>query len=166
MHNLDEQLNKHLLKIIVNFFLILGFAAFLSMCVAFIGILYLSNVNNFIGITQRTSINSVDVFEFAGYNSWGTFTDNCCCMVNSASLSNQTSLGLVENWKCFSPTSQSKFVYKQRLRVNANGKSGLRLRPYCSKTFTTDVCRQPYLNTTLGGFQVRIINSYTFINTL
>jgi hypothetical protein len=158
VYNLDEQLNKHLLKILVNFFLLLGFAAFLSICVALIGLLYLSGTNNFLEYKSKYSdtvalpsiamSSNANTFEFAGYSTWDEFASNCCCLgTSNGSGDNAT---MVETWKCIpkeGTTKNNRFMYKQRLRVDPKLGNGLQLREYCSPIFNPlVVCKQPYFD--------------------
>lgn len=118
------------LKLIVNFFLVLGLAAFLSLCCASVGFLVV-NSNPFILLSkppiQVTGKTDVTRYQFAGYSSWSQFTQNCCCQQPFGGTTNSTSLASSEVWKCLpsgggidNPNNlNAPFVYKVPLRTFA-----------------------------------------------
>ncbi|RKP16159.1 hypothetical protein ROZALSC1DRAFT_25602, partial [Rozella allomycis CSF55] len=138
---LDTQLDKQLLRLIVNFFLFLGLTAFLSLCIIALGYIIQWQTSSVIATKYASSSSavqsSVQRFEFAGYSTWTEFTSNCCCEPNPSDTQN-------ERWKCINPKGASSgFIYKLRQRVQ-DGLDGYSVRGLCSKTFESTVCTLPY----------------------
>jgi hypothetical protein len=81
--------------------------------------------------TQRTT--SVAV-ELAGYSNWTTFTENCCCLINSNSAA-KSSLISIEKWVC----SNKRIKERVRSRIVNNATvSGFSVRGMCSTAFAAD----------------------------
>ncbi len=152
--NLDQQLNTELLKTIVNFFLVLGVAAFLSICCVLIGMVYMTSSTRILRATPPpNSPISLQAYEFAGFNDWNEFTSKCCCENHDPTP--DANGQVVELWKCLlERTERTEFIYKRRLRADQEV-SGLSLRPYCGVRFNpAAVCGLPALNPDTGLYQV------------
>ncbi len=67
IREIDEELNTYSVKRIVEYFLILGVASFLSMCVTFVGVLHettnsnilTSNIPSLVGVFKMTTLYNV-----------------------------------------------------------------------------------------------------------
>ena len=89
--------------------------------------------------------------EFIHYDSWATFTDNCCCMSRSSATQsawatdengraflNATSAAeepFVELWMCRNASVHSGVSYKERQRRAYGADSIALVRPFCGTTF-------------------------------
>lgn len=147
---LDQQLDSKLVHILVNYFLFLGVVAFLAIGISVLGLLRSSLSANHIGpslsyfgsgskIPTGTKLNITQI-EYAGYNNWEEFTQNCCCnhtLITQNGIVTEDRPLIVETWKCRAPSSlqHMPLLYKQRAR-RYDGYDGQKLRGYCSKTFT------------------------------
>lgn len=161
---LDAQLNSHLLKVLVNFFLFMGVTAFLSLCAVSIGVIRTLTASNNLSISTPKRFDTTEeivAFEFAGAKSWTEFTQRCCCQHRyDSQAANITGSGLdmlVETWKCLPSDGNLEFVYKQRLRWRKDVGNGLRIRDYCSTSFKTG-CSEPFWDEISRTVRVRCLN--------
>ncbi|TPX37145.1 hypothetical protein SmJEL517_g01034 [Synchytrium microbalum] len=160
---LDGQLNVFLLRVLVQFFLVMGLAVFLGLCMTGIGIIRIASDSDVVGATSYAELSNTSAtnFEFAGYASWSDFTSNCCCSTTTSSYTN-TSTSLYEMWKCLPNSySGSSLFYKKRKRSDTFVGSGIVLRDYCSTTFNPAVvCGGPTLNVN-GSVAVTLCSGVT-----
>ena len=138
---LDTTLDKKLLKVLVNFFLLVGITTFIGLCLAIFDVTYNVNSNNFISDIPGMP-RTIDTLPFGPYKSWTDFTDNCCCWPNrGVNGTNYVS----EVWKCkASQYSATESSFKSFIR-EYDGLDGYAIRGYCDVNFSSIVCIVPEL---------------------
>jgi hypothetical protein len=163
IRNLDFALNKRLLRLLVNFFLMTGLCAIISLCVSLCGLVRATLDSNVIQPTRAeidTNERRMRHLEFTSYfDSWEVFTNNCCCMSR-----NDTAM---EVWKCY---ANGQYVFKKRLRVDPVYGNGFSIRGYCSTSFTSSICQGPTFklgsnSTSYGRYTVTPCKNSTFISS-
>jgi len=104
--------------------------------------------------------------EFIGYDSWGAFTDNCCCMSRtSTNLTAASPEPSVELWMCRNASVASGVVsYKERQRRPHRAAAIPAVRPFCGTTFRDTmgnplVGYEPYWDSLLERFVVDLPRS-------
>lgn len=131
---MDYQLNMATLKYLSSYFVFVGALAFICLAIGLIGILYASaNSPVFKPTTSTEDKTDATQLQFIGYGSWENFTMNCCCRAGDPVNDFTT----VESWYC------RNGLYKERGREKTTSNSslsGLPLREFCSRDFSTEVC--------------------------
>ena len=134
-----------------------------------VGILYSSTSSNLIPPVARSisdhSASSVLLSEYAGFSTWRSFADTCCCTQETNTNPGES----VELWLC--PGTPGYHKQRLRLAFTSNGTltSGLALRPFCSKHFSPGV-GDPVMVDLSGGLnanwalQVPVNGSYSSIS--
>ncbi|TPX43658.1 hypothetical protein SeLEV6574_g04923 [Synchytrium endobioticum] len=150
---LDAQLNVFLLRVLVQYFLVMGIAVFVAMCITGIGIIRLATDTTVVDSSSSYTNAAALAFELGGYATWSAFSSRCCCSpAPSTSRYANSSAALYEMWKCLpnadgAADAGNQLFYKMRKRYDAAIGSGLVLREYCATTFDTSVvCAEPALN--------------------
>lgn len=101
--SIDRAVDAKTTKTISNFAFLLGFVSFLALFGAIIGIIHATAttktsdpvLGNAFGLDDKEVMLAR---EFVGYSDWNEFSQNCCCLNGSSSV---TSSHLsVERWKC------------------------------------------------------------------
>ena len=156
------ELNLFTLKILVNYFLILGVSGFVSSSLALFGVISGASEPStlYLPYAYGDTVEQKLKREFAGYLSWDAFAANCCCIEAPAeykswvtkTIGNDPMNATMELWTCVHPNDASKRTYKLRQRtgtmnINRNrvDVDGTFIRPLCSKSFSEEVCRVPVL---------------------
>ncbi len=141
LKTLDKTLDNKLLKILVNFFLVVGITTFIGLCLALFDVSYNVNKDNAL-IDVPGQQRTINTHPFGPYDSWSEFTDNCCCLPSRGI--NGTNFR-TEMWKCkkslFSETEHSFKAFVREL----DNRNGYTIREYCSSTFLNSVCEPPKL---------------------
>jgi hypothetical protein len=164
---IDSELNSYSVRKIVEYFLVLGLACFLSIAITTVGIIRSTTNSNILSnsipvLTAEQGIDAIAKYEFAGYANWTDFTSNCCCEYKNIYTNGTLNSDVVEIWKCLPNDFSADFggpstqLYKRKRRVSSAG-NGLLLRDYCSPTFNTlagQTCGVPYYNSTFGRYTV------------
>eukprot|EP00835_Amoeboradix_gromovi_P006142 NODE_670_length_5356_cov_0.415066.p5 type:complete len:121 gc:universal NODE_670_length_5356_cov_0.415066:412-774(+) len=119
---MDMVLDRKILKVAVNYFVVLGIISVIAMSLGLLGIFTQRSFDT-VSLDTR-STNSIDslgiqVREFGLFTSWSDFTSNCCCM-----LSKSSELAGIEYWRC-RETEISDFKYKV-LKIYLGSSSSIR----------------------------------------
>ena len=122
---MDAILNRKLLNIALNYFVILGIISSISGSIGLLGIV---SQDSALKVRSDTRIQGPDIVqsEFGSFYSWKEFTDNCCCMLN---LSDQ--INGIENWKC---NNNLEFQFKTLIRAGTDV-NGYDVRPFCGRVY-------------------------------
>ena len=101
---IDDELNSYAVHRIVEYFLMLGLACFLSMCITTVGVIRSTTNSGIISSSIPTLVSAsgetaILDYEFAGYNNWNNFTSNCCCQYEDPFTNGTLKPQVVEIWK-------------------------------------------------------------------
>lgn len=129
--NADMAINEAVLGRMNKFLMGGGVILFLSMALCVVGLLQASDHRAETYGTHTMTIGT----EFAGHDTWGNFTNDCCCIAEHRNASDPKELELtVEKWICGNGHTKDR-LREQRTVVGGPIISSLSVRPLCGKTF-------------------------------
>lgn len=144
----DKDITRVSVKLINSFFFTIAIITVIALGFCFVGLSkdvpYLIPAYSSGTYTVR-SCETLKKLQFSTHETWSNFATSCCCHEDPFYKDKVYDMKtkdyqLVEIWHC--PQSNGEYYKKLRVReiiIDGVKKSGLYLRPFCSKTFTTGV---------------------------
>eukprot|EP00003_Mantamonas_plastica_P028940 TRINITY_DN676_c2_g1_i18.p2 TRINITY_DN676_c2_g1~~TRINITY_DN676_c2_g1_i18.p2 ORF type:complete len:576 (+),score=111.56 TRINITY_DN676_c2_g1_i18:1008-2735(+) len=159
---IDRKLNEYVLRDMIKFFLIMGILSFTAFGFSALGIVY-GSTNSFLIPDQVQQVNTTQQYmqqhEFARYNGWRVFVDQCCC---ESGFSSGDTLK-TELWSC--KNGYKKERVRQIKTAAGATDDALSARPFCSKFFDDNVCgpfyQKPATADTLSYYKIASCTNVT-----
>jgi len=143
--NINYKLTRTNLNILVNFLMVMGLTLVVALFLCILSMTRHEFLTDHFPSLQRAYLATIDStqrcsdtqrLQFAGYDSWSAFTDNCCCthadyFVDSVHASRYP---LVELWYCLNGEGKERIRHEQR---DSTMLSGENIRSFCAREFAS-----------------------------